>query len=387
MHCRICAVLLVGTLVSGCGLKVESPTVRSQSSEGSTDETASPNKLGDLRIVQGSGELGDADYLERKSCTFVVANDTPRPLSLFVADKSCACAGVELKPSVVPSKEATAVTLQWTPKLDQNASEDVRVHATVRAKEDPQINLHLVARGRIRPALLVNLPRGELDFGRMDVADLQQGRVLALEVYTTDQRRKGFTLQATSSHPGLKLMPSEPERLTNDRLNALRAVAGYRINIHAGPELPIGRFREFIKLQSDAYPDRNLEIAVIGQVESGAVSVTPEAVALPETLALATGYKSPPMEVTLRGEPDRTLTFVSADPPFLQVRVEAVRSNVWRIHVTVPAGEGELLKHVARDKLDEMVAYGFNDGCLLFKTNHSRVPTLQVPIPGRRLQR
>lgn len=390
MRCRLFRLFAVSfvTCTVGCGMRLDSRQAEERSDAGASSEVrSSAHGIAPLKVVRGTGELGDADYGDQRACTFTVQNESGKQLTLFVADKSCACAGVDVSPATVAPLRTAEVTVHWSPKLDQSAGEEARVRTTIQAKEDSKATLTLEGRGRIHPSLFVNLPRGELDFGRMDVADLKQGRELAIEVYTQDSARKDFTLHAIAAHAGLKLTPPEPQRLTKDRMEALRAIAGYRINIQCGEGLPVGRFRETVTLESNAYPDRALEVAVTGWVESGAVTVNPEAVSLPEAVPLATGYKAPPLEITLRGEPDRTLTFVRAQPSFLQVQVEPVQSNVWRVRVSIPATEAELGKALSSEELQKVLTYGFGDGYLLFSTSHSRLPTLSVPVPGRRFQR
>lgn len=354
-------------------------------------ETA-PRGPAALQVVAGDGTMQEADYGQQRSCTFTVKNVSGKPVTVRVVDKSCACAGAEVKKPQLGPNEQTEIVLNWVPKLDQLEQPGdavVRVWADVQAGDAESDKLRLEAKGRIKPTLFVNLPRGRLDFGRLDLADLNKHKELAIEVYTHDPAQKGFTLEPRSSSPGLQIVPPTPPRLTADRLAALKAEDGYRITLRCAEGLPVGRFREIVRLKSSAYPQRDLEVAVEGTVESGAFSVTPPAVQLPEKINLARGYRCPPLEISLRGEPKRSLKVLKVEPKFLQVEVEPskTRDNAWQVRVSIPAGEAELLKHVSPQELEELVSFGFEAGGITFQTDHTLLPTVRVEVSGAQLQR
>jgi len=363
-----------------------------KSAPGDSTKKPLPATASGLSLMQGHGDLGDADYGEKKSTQFTVKNSSGKAITLDVTEKSCACAGIEIKPTEVPADGTAEVTLWWAPKLGQvDKPEEGKDKVTVRlqARDKPDVYLRLEAHGNVKPALHVQLPRGKLDFGFVDLGQLKSGsKELAAVVYTKDPARKGFTLTPKSSSPGLKIVPAEPERLGAADLARLSAVDGYRLNIRCGEGLPIGRFQEIIWLKSDVYPDRPLEVHVDGWVETGAVSVQPElAVSMPETIELAKGYKCPPLTVTLNFEPNRTLTLEKVAPAFLQVKLEKVKENVWRVEVQVPAGEEAIRKHLTPEQMEEYTVTGFDAGTLTFKTDHPLVPVLQIAVPDGKFKR
>lgn len=381
VRCRFSTMLVL--LLSGCGSSLPTkPTLT-----GAAPGTTFPRAEGGLVLASGEGELGDGDYGQRKTTIFTVKNDSDRPFNLFVADKSCQCAGVEIRPALVQPGETTQVTVAWAPKVDQPTTEVIRVRTTIQAQEDPNVRLQLEADGRIKPTLEFDHPRGLLNFGKLLVGELKSGqKELALEVYTQDVAKKKFTLQAKSLSPGIQVSPPEP--LTSDRLAAFKAVAGYRINIRAVEGLPIGAFRETVRLTSDVYPERDLDVTVEGTVESGAVGLSSERVDLPK-LSIAKGYSCPPLEIELRGEPGRKVSIEKIEPKFLKARLEPVtgKDNVWRLHVSVPAGEAELRKDLSAEQLSEYTSYGFDGGAIVLKTDHSRLPVLRIPVSEGQFQK
>jgi hypothetical protein len=277
------------------------------------------------------------------------------------------------------------VVLTWVPKLEQTAEKETRLTATIRDRKGQAEPVKLEAVGRIKPALHVNLPRYRLDFGKIDLADLGAGKEQVLEVYTLDTANRDFTLQALPAHPGLRA--GEPQPLSADRLQRLQAAAGYRITLTAGPGLPAGKFRELLRLKTNLYPDHDLEVPVEGQVDSGAFGLSADSIPLPEKIPLAKGYKCPPLEITLRGEPGRKLTLAEVAPKFLQVEVVQKKENVWQVKVQVPAGEAALRQALSPAEAEEMISFGFDGGGLTFRTDHPLVPTLRIPVGGSQLQR
>ena len=348
-----------------------------------------PASPAELTVVSGDGNLGEADYGQKRTTTFTVKNNTPQPLSLQVAEKSCACAASEIKPALLQPGQTGEVVLAWVPKLDQQEQADeiqaVRLWTEVAA--DNGQKLRLEAQGRLKPALQVNLPRGRLDFGRIDLADLKDGKkVLALEVFTRETKHQGFKLEGLSSHQGLVLDPA-PTPLSEDRLAALKAVAGYRVSVACRQGLPAGRFRELLRLRTDAY-DRELEVALEGTVETGAVSMEPEAFDLSSAyLSLERGYRAPPLKVQLRYEPGRTLKVKQVTPRFLQARAVQVKENLWNIELTLPKGTAAALQQVSPAELEEFLSYGFDTGTVLCETDHGTAPLISIPIRGGKLQK
>jgi hypothetical protein len=167
----------------------------------------------------------------------------------------------------------------------------------------------------------------------------------------------------------------------------LQAVDGYRINVQCREGLPIGKFRETLFLQTSVYKDHDLELAVEGQVDCGAVSFSTDSLQLPDRIPLEQGYHCPPLEISLRGQPNRTLKLVDVHPKFLAVELMHKKANLWQLRVRVPAGEKELRKLIPPDQLDEYISYGFDSGSITLHTDHSLLPVLKIPVSGSQLTR
>jgi hypothetical protein len=341
-----------------------------------------------LTVVAGHGDLGSADYGQKRTCTFTLRNDTAAPLALRTAEKSCSCAAIQLPATDVAPGATAEVSLSWVPTPSPSEAPEeteVRLWAEIGSADGSQ-KVRLEATGRLSPALRFYLPRGRLDFGTIAAADLrEQRKEVAIEVYTQDAQRAAFTMTATTSGPGLRA--DAPAPLAAERLSALRATGGYRITLRAADGLPTGAFKERLRLQTSLY-DAPLEIPVEGTVESGAVSVQPTMLDLEGArLSLANGYRCPPVRVVLRYEAARTLTVRRVEPAFLRAEARQVKENEWEIHVRLPAGEAEALKAVSAKDFEEFMTFGFSEGRIICETDHRSIPVLSIPIGGGRLQR
>jgi hypothetical protein len=353
-------------------------------------ETA-PSATG-LVVVRGSGDLGTADYGEKRSTSFTIKNQTRKTVNLQVIHKSCECSALEVKPMELPAGDSAIVTMDWQPKFHPT---ETKMHvdllrAVIRAKEDPRLEVTLEARGRIVPALQVSLPRGRLNFDRLELADLKTGKKeLAAVIFTTDAKHKGFTLEARSSTPGIKLVPPQPVRLDAAEMSQLGAVDGYRLNIRCAEGLPVGSFNELVRVKSSIYGNHELDLPVEGYVDAGAVSTNPPlaSVHLPEKIDLATGYRCTPITLTLNFEPGRMLAVESVEPAFLQVTTKKVMDNVWQINVEVPAGEAAIRKGLPAKQAEEFLVTGWDRGAITFKTDHSLVPVLKIPVDASQFKR
>lgn len=278
------------------------------------------------------------------------------------------------------------MALFWRPKLEQlDGLEDHLIRLWVEL-ESPEgdAKLRLEASGRLTPALQVNLPRGRLDFGRLDAADLKGlGKETALELFTRDERHKGFAVAAESSSPGLKL--EAPQALAPDRLAALKAVSGWRLTLRAGIGLPAGLFRERLTLRTPLYAEP-LELPVEGQVESGSVSLAPERFEVATArLSVRHGYRTPPVKVVLRYETDRSLEVRGVEPPIFRAKAQRLRENEWSVELSL-LSEAELRANLPPERLEELLTVGFDGGWVTCSTNHSQAPELRIPLSSGRLK-
>ncbi|HMP60579.1 MAG TPA: DUF1573 domain-containing protein [Gemmatales bacterium] len=334
--------------------------------------------------VEGDGNLGSADFGEERTATFTLRNPTTRALTLSVVRKSCACALVEVEPRTVPPGGSAAVRLRWRPEFQQVETQEdlaVRMWAELAESESGAIT-RLEAVGQIAPRLMLHLPRGRLDLGRLDLADLQAGRDLVFEVYSK-QETVTEPPRLTTSHKSLE--PQAVEALPPDRLLALGVKSGWRLTVRARPGLPVGSWLETISIHTSLYPFP-LSAPVTGQVETGAVSLTPGFVDLRTAgLSLGRGYRCPPLRLVLRGAAEPTLRIQQVEPGFLQVELKPAGANAWDLIVRLPDGD-QARTGLTPEQIDELLTFGFEGGMITLVSDHPQAGTIQVPLSGGRLR-
>ena len=351
---------------------------------GSRAATAAATVAAGLEIA-GTGQLGSADFGETRAAEFTLRNTTAAPISLALVAKSCACAAVDIHPADVPPGDSATVRLRWEPQFRQVESPDdlvVRLWVELGVAPSGQ-TMRLEATGVIVPRLMLHLPRGRLDLGRLDLADLKAGKEVVFEVISRTEVL-ATPPRVTTSHPSLEVTAATS--LTADRLAALRARAGWRYGLRVNSGLPVGAWQETLRVHSDLYA-LPLEATIEGFVVAGAVSLQPDQLDLrTATLSLSKGYRCPPLRVSLRFEEGRTLHLQRVEPSFLKAEVRPLRPGEWEVVVSLP-GDNAARAGQTNAQLEELLTFGFDSGVVVLTSDHTQAPRIQIPITGGRLRR
>lgn len=335
-------------------------------------------------VIESAQPLGSADFGESRTATFVVRNVAATPRVLQLVGKSCTCTAVELPSAAIPPGGTGQVRITWSPHFRQvETTENLRVRVWVDvagSPEEPPLRLEAV--GQIAPRLMLYLPRGRLDFGQLDLADLKAGKDAILEILARSSI-PSEPPHLSTSHPSLEvtLLGSLPP----ERLALLQARAGWRYRIRARFGLPVGAWQETLRVHSPLYSEP-LEASIEGRVVSGAVSMTPEVIDLGSAaLSISRGYRCSPVRITMRFEENRTLQVQRVEPAFFQaeVRRRPDRNNEWELYVRLPGGD-QLRQLLSAAQLEELFTVGFEGGSVVLSSDHSLAPMIHVPIsPGR----
>jgi hypothetical protein len=330
--------------------------------------------------------LGSADFGESRTATFVVRNVAATPRTLRLIGKSCACTGVELPTAAILPGGTGKVRITWSPHFRQvETLDNLRVRVWIEVSTSPEeLPLRLEAVGEIAPRLMLYLPRGRLDFGQLDLADLKAGKDAVLEILARSST-PSEPPRVSTSHPSLEvtLLGS----LSPDRLALLRAQAGWRYRVRARLGLPVGAWQETLRVHSPLYSEP-LEASIEGRVLSGAVTLIPEVINLGSAaLSISRGYRCPPVRISMRFEEQRTLKVERIEPSFLQaeVRRRPDRDNEWELSVRLP-GENQLRQRLSPAQLEELFTVGFDGGSVVLSSDHSLAPVIHVPISAGRLR-
>lgn len=380
----LCVVLFVFIAVGCQGEPALAPPTGAVPPPLSGSRTAAATIVAGLEMA-GSGHLGTADFGQTRTTEFTLRNTTAAPITLSVVAKSCACAAVEVRPATVPPGGMSTVRLRWEPQFRQVEALDdlaVRLWVDLGVASGGQ-TVRLEAEGVIVPRLMLHLPRGRLDLGRLDLADLKAGKEVIVEVISRTEAL-ATPPRVTTSHPSLEV--TSVTSLPAERLAALRAKAGWRYGLRAGSGLPVGAWQETLRVHSDLYAVP-LEAQIEGYVVAGAVSLQPDVLDLrTAALSLTKGYRCPPLRVALRFEEGRQLKLQRVEPSFLKAELRPIKTGEWEVVVSLP-GNDAARAGLTPEQLEELLTFGFDGGAIVLTSDHSQAPLIHIPITGGRLRR
>jgi hypothetical protein len=361
--------IVAAVLLAGCGDKSSKPNQGAQ-----PPPLAIASNRAALEVVSGDGQLGTADFGDKRQCVFSLKNNTSQPMRLSMADKSCTCAGTRVEPEVIEPGQAAAITLLWTPKAEVLESTVTRIWAEVRDASGAA-KVRLEAMGTLEPKVQFAFPRGPLDFGRLDLAELENSaKVLVVEAYSTKGKFDVSSFRSTLE--GIQVV-GMPEPLPADKLAQLQAQAGYRFSIRPAKGLPTGRFQGHVQLVTSFSP-APLELPVVGSFEAGIVSLSQDRIELPPRLKMSEGYRVPAITVTVRQGTCAVCDVESVSPALFEAKVTKTGEKTWRVEVSFDAAKSKL----SPEQWKELTEFGFEQGQVTLRLDHAEVKTVQIPISG-----
>jgi hypothetical protein len=372
--------LLSGSLLTlaGCGQDVAKQTAPSQ-----PPPLAIASNRSTLEVVAGDGQLGTADFGEQRQCTYTLRNNSAQGMRLRVTDKSCSCSGAKLEPEVIGPGQTCLVTLLWTPKVEVLETSTTRMWTEIRDQDGSGV-VRLEGNGTLEPKVRFAFPRGPLDFGRLDLAELNNpARTLVVEAYSV---RENFQMKRLSAVPDGVQVVDNPEPMTADRLTQLQARTGYRITLKPTRGLPTGQFLGHLHVETSLSPV-TLMVPLSGAFETGVISLSSERVEFPPRLDLRQGYRVPPLTLTVRQGTCSSCEVVALTPPLFQHKVTKLNEKTWRIELNLPPGLSGEQTNLAQSRWNDLLSFGFEHGLVTLKLDHPEVKTVQIPISGAQLMR
>ncbi len=333
-----------------------------------------------LELISGDGKLGTADFGEQRSCVYRIRNNQQQAVALKLFDKSCTCTGVQLPESPLEPGQEGIVKLNWSPKVDVLERSSIRLWAKV---GDPanQERVVLEAQGTIEPKLMLALPRGPLDFGKLTLADLDQDRSrLVLEVYSIQTSFPSPTCKFNM--PGIEVLQTEP--LTPDRLTSLHAGSGYRLTIRPTKQLPHGAFLAQLSVQTSLKPTP-LVLDLTGSLETSIISLSQDKLQLPPRLSLASGYRVPALTISVRYGTCKSCELVEVTPKLFDAKLSQINDNTWRLELSISKETSALQQRFTPEAWQQLMQFGFDQGSVTLKLDHPDVKSLTIPITGAEL--
>jgi hypothetical protein len=217
--------------------------------------------IGQAPSVQVDEPLHHFGTIERgrtKSHRFEVKNAGTAPLRLTVGATSCKCTLGEVTDEAIPPGGSTHVELEWSAKQD---SGPFRQTATIHTNDPLRSQIELVIEGEVVAA--TGVQPMDFVFDKITVGESKSAEVyvMALVQDKIEISKAELSDPSTRDKFDVKIEPVERELLPNPN-----AKDGVKITLTAKGDLPIGRFDQWLSLQSNLNDGETLDIPVIGRV-------------------------------------------------------------------------------------------------------------------------
>lgn len=272
--------------------------------------------------------------------TFVIRNTGVAPLELRKGPSTCKCTVGKIGQEQVPPGETVEVKMKWEPP---SASMEFLQSATIWTNDPQRPQLSLTISGEVVPDVM-RYPEGTWTAG-----PVSEGAPKRIEGMMASMLKEDFEITAFESPvPWIKV---EATPMTEEELKGFSGKAGYKLLCVIEPQMPIGRFRELVKLKTNLRDHEEFEIEVTGSRLGPLNFVGPGWFGEQHVLKLgrlsAAGGRKVPLSlfgVEEEGQP-LEVTVESVEPPVLEVDVSrrnpgdaSSRRVQFVLTIDIPAG-------------------------------------------------
>lgn len=370
---------LVGSAIGGAVGYVE-VALDPDSADTPTDEATPPAAAQAssprVEVAEPNFNFGQMERGREKSHEFLIRNVGNAPLTLRVGHTSCKCTLSEVKSGAIAPGETTHVRLEWSAKSDQGP---FRQTATIITNDLRQPEITLSIDGEVVEASGVQPP--DLAFDKVSV-----GEAKSAEVYVMAMVQDELTVSSAElTDPDTRdMFDVKIEPVEREKLPVKAARAGVRVTLTAKPGLPIGRFNQYLTLNTNLQDGEKLHIPVVGRVV-GDISVHgARGTWLEEQGVLNLGRvqsavgKKARLNLVVRGEGAESVKFEvgSVDPPELKItfgeptRLKATLVRV-PLEIEVPPGTRPMAR---------LAASQGDEGKIVLKTTHPAMKQLSFGV-------
>lgn len=213
------------------------------------------------RVTVVNGESFDFGVMENNttlSHVFVLRNDGTAPLKLIKGDTTCKCTISELTKSSIPPGQTAEVTLSWTPK---SYSDTFEQSASIGTSDPSRNMLRLVIKGHVIPkvraipdeVVLPGVLTSETKTVDVQLLTFQPGEIQLTKFEFANPDTADFFDVDVAPLPAAAVAKTE------------YAQSGLRIRLTVKPGLPLGPFRQTIRLDTPS-SEKPIEVPIHGTV-------------------------------------------------------------------------------------------------------------------------
>ena len=209
-------------------------------------------------------DFGQMKRGTKKSHPFVFRNTGNAPLTLATGPTSCKCTLSDVPTEPIPPGGTAKVKLEWRAVVAPGA---FRQTAQIKTNDLRHPLLELTVSGTVIEASGVWPPDavfGRVRFGQEKSVDIY---IMSNEQPNLEVRDPVFSDPATRQHLTAEVQPVDRQDLPDPK-----AVAGVRLRLTVKPDMPLGRFGQWISVTTNLEDASSLEIPISGRVV-GSVSI------------------------------------------------------------------------------------------------------------------
>jgi hypothetical protein len=214
-----------------------------------------------VKVDKEEFDYGVMDSQSEGHHDFNVTNVGEGVLTLEKGDRSCKCTEFSIEKPRLRHGESSKVTIKW---LAKSVEGQLRNRVTLKTNDPDRPRVELIVTGTVRVAIRT-LP-DEVDFTRVEA-----GRPATTEVRVIGYLPEGFRIQKHefaepkfAEYFDVKLTPMTAAQVKAEE----NAKSGYLAEVIVKPGLPVGSFRQLVRLTTDLKTTPSVSIPIRGLVVS-----------------------------------------------------------------------------------------------------------------------
>jgi len=346
------------------------------------DETVRGNLLLPEVVVDATEhDFGTLDIHATGSQAFRFTNAGEGMLVLTTGRTSCRCTVSNIERPRIPPGESGLVTLTWTPNPNEGAG-PYRQSVTILTNDPKRREVTLTISGRIIAA--VQAVPAELVFSRLPAGEAAVGEIL---LYCYVDKPLGdiqldFTDPYIAKYFEASAGPLPPDLLEEEE----GARSGRLIRITVKPGIPVGPFRQAVRVKTGSESPSTIEVPVFGTVVQGDFSAS--GVEAWDGQGGLLDFVEP---VNSAEGAQREFSIVVRGPYRKQVKLELLKKSPDLLDVKlgepVPVGDGRAIRTPLIVRIPEGSPPSTHLGSetdklgeILLKTNHPHISQLTIRV-------
>ncbi len=296
--------------------------------------------------------------------TWIVRNEGKGTLVLEMIDSTCSCTLAKFKDgknAYVEPGQSTEITLEFETRTFKG---DYEKGANIGTNDPDLPKFPLKVRGKVFPALQIYPPLENNGLNVQILSNDVDDNISRIGIYSYD-RPETKIIKATSSSPENIVLSWET--LKDKDLKEINLKGCERLSINVKGTIPLGLFREVVKVTTDHPLQPEIDITVSGRMTGPINFVGQGRIVMQSPPVVSQKGKTDELMFAVRGNRETEFEVVSV-PKGLEAKVlpldAANRKGRYRLVVTVPPG-------TPAQKIDDQIE---------LRTDHPKAGRIFIPV-------